>query len=187
MTYISVNIQHHLIQPHHLPVLNMSHSIKSNLPIVEVIGEFVEELFAEKDMAVAWMGRLLIIMKDTTLEEWAEVQEAASSRFLANFADANPNNVGSAAEEMTDTQFRFLTTVNVVKHLGRKYPSIQIIDGDGIVKITYYGLNNAHSSPSIVLDFRHPEFFDHLKKTLDYIAENPDLSQFFSQSGIASF
>jgi hypothetical protein len=122
---------------------------KSEIPVAEVIAEHIVSYCAGHNIAVSAMGpTLLMIMKGTTPEKWAEVHSSRWCRQSPLTEDA----------------------VEFIKSWGKEFPFIQILEGDGEVRINY--------QRQLVLDFRDPRFFDHLEKVLVHALEQGDLSQF---------
>lgn len=130
---------------------------KSDLPIVEVIGEFITDFYAKRDMMICNIGdSLLFVLKDTTPDKWELTIQNIEHFEKLKLPDA----------------------VQLIKEWGRTYPFIQIIEAHGQVSIMYW--------QTVVLDFRHPQFFDHLEAVLKHVVENDDLSQFSSRPEIVS-
>lgn len=130
---------------------------KSEIPVAEVIAEFIVDHCGVQDTAVSAMGpTLLMIMKGTTPEKWREVQRET----------------GDLDDLKTEDAVKF------IKSWGKEYPFIQISEGDGEVSISY--------QQRLVLDFRDPRFFDHLEQVLDHSLNHSDLSQFALQAETAS-
>jgi hypothetical protein len=118
------------------------------IPVVEVIAEFIVNFCEERGTAVSTMGTaLLMIMKGTTPEQWDEVQKKTDITKV-------------------DTK----DAVKLIKSWGKEFPFIQINDKDGEVRINY--------QRQLVLDFRDPHFFDHLEQVLLHSLEQSDLSRF---------
>lgn len=130
---------------------------KSDLPIVEVIREFITDFYAKRQIAICGIGdSLLFVLKDTTPDNWEQTIQNIEQFEKLPLPDA----------------------VQLIKEWGRTYPFIQIIEAHGNISIMYY--------QTVVLDFRHPQFFDHLEAALKHVAENDDLSQFSLRPGTAS-
>ena len=130
---------------------------KSDLPIVEVIGEFIADFYAKRHIAICNIGdSLLFVLKDTTPDNWEQTIQNIEQFEKLPLPDA----------------------VQLIKEWGRKYPFIQIIEAHGQVSIMYW--------QNVVLDFRHPQFFDHLEAALKHVAENDDFSQFSLRPETAS-
>lgn len=136
--------------------INIEFVPKSDLPIVEVIHEFISDLFAKQKMAVCGFGcALLFVLKDIAPDDWEQIQK------MENIEDLTIPNV-----------------IQLVKEWGVKYPFIQTSEKHGTVSIMY--------SQNVILYFQHPQFFDHLEAVLKHVAKNDDLSQFSLRPGTVS-
>ena len=128
---------------------------KSEIPIVEIIIEYITDFCSNKETAVSILGTMLMIMKGTTPKKWEEVQSRKEGYIRGAY--------GPAVEAMDVLEF--------VKSWGKKLPVAYIIENDGVVNITY--------QKTLILDFRDPRFFDYLGLVLTHVLEQDDLAQFY--------
>lgn len=127
-----------------------------DLPIAAVIREFVVDLYVQRNIAVCCMGDDLLFVMKGSTPE--QWEEAQRQEVIEDL------NVDEA--------------INFIKEWGQTYPFIQTVEERGEVIISYRRL--------LTLDFRHPQFFDHLQAVLEYVAEHDDLLKFSLRPEIAS-